>query len=322
MVTATGLVRRAFSWHRPLMLFAAFAAVVTLISLVGLVVDDRILVGAPIWAKPAKFAFSFGLYAATWAWMLTLQRRHVRLGRGLGTVAAVACTLEVAVVLLQTVRGHRSHFNVATAFDATMWGIMASSIVVLWLANVAGAVLIMLERHVDRPALLSLRLGTMITLAGMAVAFLMTWGTAHQRANRPMEIIGSHSVGVRDGGPDMAVTGWSTTGGDLRVAHFIGVHGLQVVPLFLLALGLLVTRVPRLRDELVRVRLVWAFAGGYAGLLLLTLWQALRRQPLVRPDLLTIGAFGVLVAATIGAAIWALRSRTPAPAPVREEVLV
>lgn len=322
MVTATGLVRRAYGWHRPLMLFAAFASVVTLVALVGLVVDDRELVGAPIWAKPAKFAFSFGLYGVTWAWMLSLQKRHVRLGRTLGTIAAVACTLEVAVVLLQTIRGHRSHFNVETAFDATMWGIMASSIMVLWLANIVGAVLIMMERHIDRPALLSLRLGTLITLAGMAVAFLMTWGTTYQRANRPMKVIGSHSVGVRDGGPDMAVTGWSTTGGDLRVPHFIGVHGLQVLPLFLLALGLLVTRVPRLREELVRVRLVWTFGAFYTGLVVLTLWQALRKQPLVKPDLLTIGALGVLVAATIGAATWALRVPRPAPEPVREEVLV
>ena len=90
MATVPQLVRRAFSWHRPLMLFSAFAAFVTVFSAVGLVVDHRTLVGAPIWAKPCKFAFSFGLYAVTWAWMLSLQRRHVRLGRFLGTLAAYA----------------------------------------------------------------------------------------------------------------------------------------------------------------------------------------------------------------------------------------
>lgn len=324
MGTVSGLVRGAFGWHRPLMAFAAFAAVVTMTAVVGLMVDDRVLVGAPIWAKPCKFAFSFGLYAVTWAWMHSLQRRHVRFGWHLGTVAAVACTLEVGVVFLQTIRGHRSHFNVATPFDTAMWTIMGSSIVVLWLANLVGTALLMRERHVDRPAMLALRLGALITVAGMTVAFLMTWSTADQRANRPMKIIGSHSVGVPDGGPGMDVTGWSTTGGDLRVPHFVGIHGLQFVPLFAVVLGLLVAVAPRLREELVRVRLVWTFAGFYGGLFTLTAWQALRKQPLLSPDLLTIGALGVLVAGTMFAAAWALRARNtmPAHASVHEEALV
>jgi hypothetical protein len=321
--TVSGLVRRAFGWHRPLMLSAAFCAVIGVVAAVGLVVDDRILIGAPIWAKPGKFAISFGLYAVTSAWMLSLQRRHVRLGRILGTVAAVTGTVEVAIIALQTVRGHRSHFNWATPFDTTMWMIMASSIAVLWLANLVGAVLLMLERHADRPALWALRLGTLIALAGMAVAFLMTRSTPEQRADPSIKLIGGHSVGVPEGGPGLAVTNWSTTGGDLRVPHFVGIHALQAVPLFAMLLGLLMAGLPRLRDELVRIRLVWTFAGGYAGLFVLVTWQALRAQPLLRPDLLTGGALGVLVAATLVAAVWALRSRRmPAPAPVHEEVRV
>jgi hypothetical protein len=324
MGTVTGLVRGAFGWHRPLMWFATFAAVVTAVAAVGLVVDDRVLVGAPIWAKPCKFAFSFGLYAVTWAWMHSLQRRHRRFGWYLGVAAALACTFEVAVVLLQTIRGHRSHFNVSTSFDTAMWTIMGVSIFVLWFANLAGTVLLVGERHVDRPMLLALRLGALTTVAGMTIAFLMTWGTDEQRAHRPMKIIGSHSVGVADGGPGMAVTGWSTTGGDLRVPHFIGIHGLQVVPLFAVVLGLLVAGRPRLRDELVRIRLVWVFAGAYAGAFVLTAWQALRKQPLSSPDLLTGGALGVLVAGTMFAAAWALRAkkREPARALVPEEALV
>ncbi len=320
----TGLVRDVYGWHRPLMAFAGFAALVTVIAAVGLAVDDRVLVGAPIWAKPCKFAFSFGLYAVTWAWMHSMQRRYRRFGWHLATVAAVVCTLEVGVVLLQTIRGHRSHFNVSTPFDTAMWAVMGSSIAVLWVVNLAGTVLVMLERHVDRPAMLALRLGSVITIAGMTVAFLMTWGTDEQRANPPMEIIGSHSVGVPDGGPGMAVTGWSTTGGDLRVPHFVGIHGLQLVPLFAVALGLLMTTLPRLRDELVRVRLVWTFAGAYAGLFAVTTWQALRKQPFTSPDLLTVGALGVLVAGTMVAAAWALRARkaAPAQASVPEEALV
>lgn len=63
------------TWHRPLVLFAAAMAVMTVVSGVGLLADDRVLAGAAIWAKPFKFAVSFVVYALSLAWMLTLVTR-------------------------------------------------------------------------------------------------------------------------------------------------------------------------------------------------------------------------------------------------------
>jgi hypothetical protein len=321
------LRKAALGWHRPLMVATAFSWLIGVISLVGMAVDDRELLNAPIWAKAAKFGFSFGLYTLTLAWMLSLPRRHVKLGQKLGTIAAVTTIIEVGIVALQIIRGTRSHFNIATAFDATMWVIMAVVVLVLWVANLISAIFIGRERCAEEPELWACRLGTLISLAGMAVAFLMTTSTADQRTQSPRLINGAHSVGVPDGGPGMPVTGWSTTGGDLRVPHFIGIHALQLVPLFAVVLAILAAGLPRLRDKLVRVRLVWTFAAFQAGLFVLTTWQALRKQPFASPDALTLWAFGVLVAGALVAVVWSLRAnRKVAPEePVREdaeEVLV
>jgi hypothetical protein len=126
-------------------------------------------------------------------------------------------------------------------------------------------------------------------------------------------VSGAHSVGVPDGGPGMPVTGWSTTGGDLRIGHFVGLHGLQVLPL----LALLLHRSARRWAETTRVRLVLVAAVGYALLTGLLTGQALRGQPLLRPDALTLAAFAALVlgVAVTAAAVLAADRRPPHAGP-------
>lgn len=301
-------------WHRPLLLVAAVTAPFVVISLAALLLDGRELVGAPIWLKPFKFAVSIVIYAVTWAWLYAYLPR-TRLVRWSTTIIAAMLAIEYVIIVGQVVRGRQSHFNVATALDATLWATMATSIVVLWLANlvVAGY---LLRRKVGGPPLTwAVRAGAVISLFGAAVAFLMTRPTAAQRASFSdgtfAGIIGGHSVGVTDGGPIMPVTGWSTTAGDLRIAHFVGLHALQALPLVAVLLALLAGRVAVLRAEEVRTRLVAVASGGYAALTLLTLWQALRGQPVTSPDGLTLAAFAVLVVLVAAAAVAVLSTSRP-----------
>ncbi|MGW4027927.1 hypothetical protein ACWEFL_01190 [Streptomyces sp. NPDC004838] len=283
------------SWHRPLMFFAACMAVTTAVSAVGMLIDDRMLVGSHIWFKPFKFSVSLMVYAVSLAWMLSLTTRARRTGWWAGTTVAVTGAVEMVVIIGQVVRGKRSHFNQETDFDSRLYDIMAFTIVTLWIAAVVIAVLLFRSRIDDGASRWALRLGSVIALIGAALGVLMTLPTSEQRAT-PGDTVGAHSVGVPDDGASMPLTGWSTTGGDLRIPHFVGMHALQVLPLLLLALVVLASRFPRLGDERVRLRLVLTASGAYAALLALVTWQALRGQSLIHPDGATLTAAAVILA--------------------------
>lgn len=298
------------SWHRPLVLFAAAMAVMAVVSGVGLLVDDRVLAGSAIWFKPFKFAVSFVAYALALAWMLTLLTKGRRTGWWAGTVVAVCSLAEMAIITAQVVRGKRSHFNHATPLDERLFTAMGVTVAVLWTGTLVIAILLLRARIQDRAAALAIRSGVFIALVGAGIGFLMTQPTPEQRAAGKLDtadVIGAHSVGVPDGGPSMALTGWSTTGGDLRIPHFVGMHALQLLPLLLFALVALAPRFPRLGDPRVRLRLVLVASGAYAAVVALVAWQALRGQSLIHPDGATLTAATLALAATAAGTYAALR---------------
>ena len=264
------------------------------------VVDDRVLLGAPLWLKPLKFAISFVAYAGTLAWLL--GRLRERALQRTGWVIVTASAVEMAIIVGQAARGVRSHFNTDTAFDATLFSIMGATIVVLWFATLAVALRFLRgspgrDRAVRAPRI---RLGLVVTLIGLLEGFVMV-------------ALNGHAVGVPDGGPGLPLVGWSTTGGDLRIAHFVGMHALQGLPLLAAALA----AVSRL-DEITRVRLVRITAAAWTGLVVLLTWQALRAQPLLAPDAVTLAALATLVAATGVATVGTLAAarRTTVPTTV------
>jgi hypothetical protein len=132
-----------------------------------------------------------------------------------------------------------------------------------------------------------------------AASFFMTSGPtpaqlAADQRGEGMPIVGAHSVGVEDDGPGLPVTGLSTVGGDLRVAHFFGLHGLQALPL----LGFLLANFgPAWLCPGHRVALVWTAGLTYLGFVLILTWQALRGVPVVAPDAPTLLA--LLAAGTV-----------------------
>jgi hypothetical protein len=256
----------------------AFLAALIVPFGIGILVDPRVITGAPAWLKPLKFAISTALYSFTLAWVFTFLPDWPRLRRIVGRGTVAAFVLEVAMIGGQAARGTTSHFNVATPFDAVIFAmmgliIMTQTALATWLT-----VAVWRQRFADPALGWALRLGLLVTVLGASTGGLMTQATAAQiaeaRATHQMPFSGAHTVGAPDGGAGLPVTGWSRQHGDIRVPHFVGLHAWQVLPVFvLLAL--------RGFDDRTRTRSAIAASGVYAAVFIALLVQALRGLPVL-----------------------------------------
>lgn len=296
-------------WHRPLLALAALCALLTLATVVLAVVDPQPITGQDAWFKPLKFALSIGIYAVTLAWLLGQVRRWRRAAERAADVAVVGLVVELVVIVHAAATGTTSHFNVSTPLATTLWAVMGTSIVVVWLATLVVGLALFLNPGPDAARTLAIRAGVVLALVGMGLAFLMTSPTAEQLRDF-QGVAGAHAVGVPDGGPGLPLLGWSTTGGDLRIPHFVGMHALQALPLLLLGLELASRRVRVLREVATRRRLVLVGTLAYAATVAVLTGQALAGQPVTQPAgaVLVAGtATAVLTAAAVAVVLTAAR---------------
>ena len=264
---------------------------------VALLVDPREVLGAPAWMKPAKFAASIAIYTLTLAWVFAYLPGWARTRRMVSWITAVTLLIEIIIIYVQAWRGTGSHFNVGTLLDGVLFTVMGVAILVQTLSAIAVAAALWQQRFADRAIGWALRLGMTVTIVGAITGGLMTQPTQAQldaaRAGQRMAVSGAHTVGAPDGGPGLPGTGWSREHGDLRVAHFIGLHAIQLLPL----IAFVFTR--QGWQETRRVRMVWATAASYVSLFGLLLRQALRGQSVAAPDFETIAALVAWAAATV-----------------------
>ncbi len=294
---------RAADPARRILLIGALLAVASLlVALVGLAVDPRQIGGEAAWVKPAEFGVSITLYLVALRWILASVHGHRRLLTRLSVVVVVAFGLETLWVDGQVLRGTTSHFNTATPLDAVAFQAAGGVVSLLLVATVWVMVLALRTRGLDAGVAAGIRWGLAVSALGMLEAVSMLVNGFSPTA------MGGHTVGGPDGGPGMALTGWSLTDGDLRIAHFAGLHALQALPLLAWLLQRRTGLGERTRRALMRV------AGTGAALLVVLLWwQAERGQALMRPDAVTLGAAAVLVAALAAGVSVVLRRgrRTP-----------
>jgi hypothetical protein len=226
--------------------------------------DTRLITGVNPWVKPLKFLLSIAIFLATMAWFMPEVDAPARVRRRLSRVLAGAMIIEMVCIAGQAARGATSHFNYGTFFDAAIFQVMGVAITV----NTIAVAMMLRRLRRDAPVarggyLLGVRLGLVLFVLGSVQGFLMV-------ANL------GHAVPGPDGGPGLPLINWALDRGDLRTAHFIGLHALQALPL----LGFVVDRTGTMSPG-VRRGVVSMAAIAWACVMIATLVLALRGLPLL-----------------------------------------
>jgi hypothetical protein len=258
-IDAEGRRRQPLLWGAAVFLLLLIPPTVAALLLDGRTVND-----VNVWVKPIKFEASLALYLGTLAWFFGALAPEARRGRGLllfATASVALIVFEIAYIGGQSARGVGSHFNVSTPIEGLLFTLMGLSALVFTAFPAAlGIAIARRPRAGLAPAFrLSLVLGRLLTAAlGIAT------GAA-------IAVNGGHWVGATptDAG-GLPVFGWTRQGGDLRVAHFFGLHALQVLPL---AGWLIARRRPEAKG------IVWLLAGLFAVFTLYTLFEAVAGRP-------------------------------------------
>ena len=208
------------------------------------------------WYKPFKFAFSTFLFAWAMAWYCYyLPNFNIKL---FNWAVIILLGFEIFYIAFQASKGQLSHYNLSTPVYAALYSIMAlaASAVTIYTAYVG--LLFFTNTFPDLPSyyLWAIRFGIILFVIFSFEGFAMG-----SRLN--------HSVGALNDNSSWFIIGWSKTVGDLRVAHFIGMHALQVLPV----LSFYVFK---------NTKLTLALSLLYGLLALLTLIQALQGKPLIK----------------------------------------
>ena len=242
-----------------------FHAFLTLICLIGLYIDDRTLMGINVWIKPLKFTISGGIYLFTVGFLTTLYPFSKRKRNMVNNIVTWSLAIEICIIVVQAARGVKSHYNQSNPVDGILFAVMGLLITIIVFTMVFFIIeTLRLRMNTSRPVQWAILMGWMVVVLGSYVGGQMIGQMAH-------------NVGVADGGEGLPLLNWSTIAGDLRVAHFFGLHGIQIIPLFAWYLS------KKWKTKEQNILLVTVLFGLlYASWIAFTFYQAKQGMPLVR----------------------------------------
>ena len=205
--------------NEPLFYFG-FCCMLSAIVLLGAAsVSKMQLTGVNAFYKPFKFALSIGIFSWTMGWYCWYLRLPGQVS-GYSWALIILLGFELFYIAFQASRGQLSHYNRSTPVYSLILGLMALAAVGITLYTAYMGVLFCISAIPELPRyyLWSIRLGIFLFVI-FALEGLV------------MGARGAHTVGGPDGGGGLPVLNWTKKLGDLRIAHFVGMHALQIIPL-------------------------------------------------------------------------------------------
>jgi hypothetical protein len=177
------------------------------------------VLGINAWIKPAKFFLSTVVFAWSMGWYL-YYLESPRKTMSYTIMSVLIMSFELVVITWQAANGRLSHFNISSALYLNLYNAMGIAIVTLICWTIYITVVFFRKKNfkIPKPYLWGIRLGLI-----MFIIFSFEGGIMAAQLR--------HTVGAADGGAGLPFVNWNGAYGDLRVAHFFGIHALQILPL-------------------------------------------------------------------------------------------
>lgn len=219
-------ILRELDRRQPTLARLGFAmAAVLAFCLAAMLLDGRTIHGVSVWTKPAKFAASLAVWCWTlaWAWgVLAPVARDGWIARVVLWGTVMAALFEQGWITLRAALGLPSHFA-TDALGAFMFGVMGAAALGLVLLAAVLGLLVLARGDAAQPRPWRLAVGL-----GLVTAGVMGGVTGFAIGSQGSPVVAGTLAGAW---PPFY---WSRDGGDLRIAHFLGTHAMQVVPAFAL----------------------------------------------------------------------------------------
>ncbi len=213
--------------------------------------------GINAWYKPIKFSLSIFIYSFTMAWYCYYLPSSFNANIFNWSIVLLF-GFEIVYITFQAAKGEMSHYNTSSPMHSLLFSMMAFAASAATIYTAYIGILFFKNNFIELPEyyVWAIRLGIMLFVIFSFEGFLMGSRLAH-------------TVGNTDGGNGIPFLNWSTTHGDLRAAHFFGMHALQIPPLLSYYL-------------LKNTKATIALGVLYGIIALFILLQALQSKPLIK----------------------------------------